>query len=112
MAENKEVFQGLYAHGIVEGVDFTVAGNMTDENGNKVVYGSSINLNFSAIEKISKDVNGIKLSTLAKRNFIIKLACDTDLLPAELEKWKLQINKFQHLRLQPTKNSTFKLSEI
>jgi hypothetical protein len=112
MAEIKEEFQGLYAHGIVEGVDFTVAGNMTDDNGNKVVYGSSINLNFSTIEKISKDVNGIKLFSHAKRNFIIKLACDTDFLASELEKWKSQINKAVHLRLQPTKNSTFKLSEI
>ena len=111
MSAEKQEFQGLYAHGIVEGVDFTVAGSGSDQLGNKIVWDSSVNLNFSTLEKITKQVNGVNLSSFAKRNFLIKLACDTDALPSEVEKWKSSINKTVHLRLQPSKNSTFRLSE-
>ena len=104
-------YQGLYAHGKLEGVDFTVAGKGTDSNGASISWNSSISLNLSTLEKISKEVNGQKVSTYAKRPFLIKLDCDTDDLMTEVEKWNKQKDKMLHLRLQPSKNSSFRLSE-
>jgi len=113
MSEQKKdiEYQGIYAHGMLEGVDFTVAGKGTDDKGNPIKWDSSISLNFSTLESITKDVEGMKLKTMAKRPFIIKLSCDTDLLLPEVAKWNNSLNKMLHLRLQPSKNAMFKLSE-
>ena len=99
-------FQGVYAHGKLEGVDFTVAGSYEGNN-----YGSSISLNMSTLETITKDVKGVSVSTLAKRPFVIKLDCITENLPVEVEKWNKEKDKMLHLRLQPSKNASFKVSE-
>ena len=107
-----EEFQGVFAHGKLEGVDFTVAAKGTDDRGNPISWNSSVSLNMSTLEKITKEVEGVKVSTFAKRPFIIKLQCDTDDLPNQVARWNKEVNKFLNLRLQPTKNSTFKLSEI
>jgi len=105
-----EEYQGIYAHGKLEGVDFTVEGTMVVD-GVKNHYGSSVHLNMSTLEKITKNVDGIDVPTLAKRPFLIKIACDTEHLPKEVEKWNKLLQKELHLRLQPSKNATFKVSE-
>lgn len=109
MAEKE--YQGLYAHGVLEGVDFVTAGNGFDDSKSPISWGSSIKLNFSTLEKITKDVNGIKVSTQAKRPFLIALSCESEEINALVQKWNAEIGKTLHLKLQPSKNSTFKLSE-
>ena len=110
MAQEQKEFQGVYAHGKLEGVDFTVAGSGVVD-GNSMKWDSSVHLNMSTLEKITKEVNGSKISTFAKRPFLIKLACDTELLETEVARWNKEKDKMLHLRLQPSKNATFKLSE-
>lgn len=109
--QQKKEFQGIYAHGKLEGVDFTVAGSGTDDKGNPMKWDSSIHLNLSTLETITKEANGVKIPTLAKRSFLIKIACDTDVLEAEVKKWNEKKDEMLHLRLQPSKNATFKISE-
>jgi len=115
MAEKTETgkmeFQGIYAHGVLEGVDYTVAGSGTDDNGNKIKWDSSISLNFSTLEKITKDVGGVELTTMAKRPFIIKIPCQTEMLTMEVDKWNKERGKYLNIRLQPSKNATFKISD-
>ena len=110
MAEQTQQFQGVYAHGKLEGVDFTVAGSMI-QDGVKTSYGSSVKLNMSTLEKITKDVEGVSVPTLAKRPFTISISCETDRLASEVEKWNKLVQKELNLRLQPSKNATFKISE-
>lgn len=107
----RKEYQGVYAHGKLEGVDFTVAGSGTDDKGNPMKWDSSVHLNLSTIEQITKEADGVKISTLAKRPFLIKLACDTDKLQFEVDAWNKKKDQILHLRLQPSKNATFKLSE-
>ena len=105
MANEKE-FQGLFFHGMLEGLEPTPSGSI---DGNS--YGASLKLNFSTIENITKKIGDTSVTTQAKRNFKVSIDSTNEELPMLIEKWQKEINKYLHIKLMPIKDGTYKLSE-
>ena len=104
MANDKE-FQGLFFHGVLEGLEPTPSGEI---DGNK--YGASLKLNFSTIENIVKKIGDTEVSTLAKRNFKVSVDSTNEELPLLIKEWEQKLNKSHDIKLMPIKDGTYKLS--
>jgi len=108
-AENKnnsQHFQGLYYHGVLEGLEPTPAGEI---DGNK--YGASLKLNFSTIENITKKIGDTEITTPAKRNFRVSIDSTNEELPILIKEWQQKLNKYLDIKLMPIKDGTYKLSK-
>ena len=105
MSDKNDKFQGLYFHGVLEGFEPTFSGEI---DGNK--YGASLKLNFSTIENVIKEKNGVKLVTPAKRNFKVSIPTTDEELPKLAEQWKQKLNKYMDIKLMPIKDGTYTMS--
>ena len=106
MANETKEYQGLYFHGVLEGLEPTPSGEI---DGNK--YGASLKLNFSTIENITKKIGSTETTTQAKRNFKVSIDSTNEELPMLIEKWKKDMNKTLSIKLMPVKDGVYKMSE-
>lgn len=104
MANEKE-YQGLFFHGVLEGLEPTPSGEI---DGNK--YGASLKLNFSTIENISKNIGSSSVTTQAKRNFKVSIDSTNEELPLLISEWDKKVNQTMHIKLMPIKDGVYKLS--
>jgi len=104
MANDKDL-QGLYFHGVLEGLEPTPSGEI---DGNR--YGASLKLNFSTIENIVKKIGDTEISTQAKRNFKVSIDSTNEELPLLIKEWEQKLNKYQVIKLMPIKDGTYKMS--
>ena len=105
MAQDNKEFQGLYFHGMLEGLEPTPSGEI---DGNK--YGASLKLNFSTIENITKKLGEMEVTTPAKRNFKVTIDSTNEELPMLIDKWMKEVNKILAIKLMPIKDGTYKIS--
>ncbi|MFA6139022.1 MAG: hypothetical protein WC667_13190 [Sulfurimonas sp.] len=105
VVEAPKEFQGVFSHGVLEGVEAQLSGSY---EGTK--YPAKCILNFSTLEKIVKDIKGTKLETMAKRNFKVSIPTTDDELADLCKVWDLKRNQFLELRMMPPKDGTFLLS--
>jgi len=105
MAQETKEYQGLFFHGVLEGLEPTPSGEI---DGNK--YGASLKLNFSTIENITKQIGSTSITTPAKRNFKVSIDSTNEELPLLIEKWSKDINKTLHIKLMPVKDGVYKMS--
>ena len=105
MAQEIKEFQGLYFHGVLEGLEPTPSGEI---DGNK--YGASLKLNFSTIENITKNIGSTPVTTQAKRNFKVSLDSTNEELPILINEWSKNLNKYLEIKLMPIKDGTYKMS--
>lgn len=100
-----ETLNGLFMHGKLEGVDFTVSGK-NSEGGS---WGSSVKLNFAIPFTKKANVKGVDIQSTSIRYQIIQISTSDDLLPIVIDKYTKLIGNHLTLDLQPEQGNKFKL---
>ncbi|MDY0015093.1 MAG: hypothetical protein RBS13_02690 [Bacteroidales bacterium] len=95
---------GCFFIGKLDGVDFVQSGEL--ENGKK--YNSSIKLKFNIEMNVTKEVQGIKISTIDVQSHCFKIPVSDSELVTEIQKYNLKLHQrfIIEFSLKSDKNNT------